>query len=343
MFILALTSPIGDVAGSTATVGGPAAPAGGILIKGQTQDSVTLSWKPAQAGGSPIAHYVVYRNGAAYTTTTSTSYTDRAASNATVPGYTGPATAYRYAVAAVDASGRTSPPTTQSTFWVYHAGEFSWAGDYSWAATASYTDTKGLPQAGKYDIAVSVTSPWGGFLPYAGNVVPQWDLEGSAFNYLQLDLKPTLSGQVWYVAAFDRIVAGDIENNAHVDVAPYGPAPTAGQWASYRIPLAVLGMGSNVLTASVSGTTLTVSALQSNVVLATGGYISGPGIAPGTYIAAYGTGTGGVGTYTLSSSQNIASTSLQYQRTNIYKISVQDKTGRPTNTFYVDNILFTAN
>jgi hypothetical protein len=115
-----------------------------------------------------------------------------------------------------------------------------------------------------------------------------------------------------------------------------------GQWTTYKIPLADLGIGTNMITASVSGNTMTVTAVSNNVLLADGGFVTGPGIAAGTYITAFGTGLGGVGTYTLSSSQNVSSETLQYKRTNVYKVGVQDTTGLTGQTYYIDNFGFTA-
>ena len=64
-----------------------------------------------------------------------------------------------------------------------------------------------------------------------------------------------------------------------------------------------------VFTGAISGTTLTVSAVT-NGVLALGSFISGTGVTAGTYITAYGTGTGGAGTYTVSASQTVSSTTI---------------------------------
>jgi hypothetical protein len=62
-------------------------------------------------------------------------------------------------------------------------------------------------------------------------------------------------------------------------------------------------------TGSTSGTTLTVSAVAGGT-LRVGQVVSGSGVAGGTTINALGTGTGGVGTYTLSSSATIASETM---------------------------------
>ena len=60
-----------------------------------------------------------------------------------------------------------------------------------------------------------------------------------------------------------------------------------------------------VVTATIAGTVMTVSAVASGV-LQVGQTISGVGVTIGTIITALGTGTGGVGTYTLSVSSTVA-------------------------------------
>jgi len=65
-----------------------------------------------------------------------------------------------------------------------------------------------------------------------------------------------------------------------------------------------------VVTGSISGTTLTVTTFTSGA-LAIGTIISGTGVTGGTTITAFGTGTGSnVGTYTVSVSQTVASTTI---------------------------------
>jgi hypothetical protein len=63
------------------------------------------------------------------------------------------------------------------------------------------------------------------------------------------------------------------------------------------------------VTGAISGTTLTVSAVTSGVIYI-GAVIVGTGVTVGTTITAFGTGTGGVGTYTVSASQTVASTTI---------------------------------
>ncbi len=69
------------------------------------------------------------------------------------------------------------------------------------------------------------------------------------------------------------------------------------------------GQAGPQFTGSIAGTTLTVSAVASGN-LQVGETIYGAGIAPGTTITAVGTGTGGTGTYTVSTTQTVASETL---------------------------------
>ena len=64
-----------------------------------------------------------------------------------------------------------------------------------------------------------------------------------------------------------------------------------------------------IITGAIAGTTLTVSAVASGT-LAAGMTIQGAGITANTIITALGTGTGGVGTYTVNFSQTISSITM---------------------------------
>lgn len=70
---------------------------------------------------------------------------------------------------------------------------------------------------------------------------------------------------------------------------------------------------SAVFTGAISGTTLTVSAFTSGDPIAVGMTISGTGVTSATTITALGTGTGGAGTYTVSTSQTVSSTTITGQ------------------------------
>ena len=70
-----------------------------------------------------------------------------------------------------------------------------------------------------------------------------------------------------------------------------------------------VGANGASVTASISGTVLTVTAAPAGSVTV-GEYVNGPGVTFGTTIVALGTGTGGVGTYQVSVSQTVPSTTL---------------------------------
>lgn len=67
--------------------------------------------------------------------------------------------------------------------------------------------------------------------------------------------------------------------------------------------------GATSTASAIVGTTLTVGGTVTGT-FAVGQVISGSGVASGTYITALGTGIGGVGTYTVSASQTVVSTSI---------------------------------
>ena len=97
--------------------------------------------------------------------------------------------------------------------------------------------------------------------------------------------------------------------NTGLDTTLYANGWGAGTWGG------ILPNTSVTFTGSISGTTLTVSAVASGT-LAVGQLVTGTGVSaspPGssaTYITALGTGTGGVGTYTVSISQTVSSTTM---------------------------------
>lgn len=76
-----------------------------------------------------------------------------------------------------------------------------------------------------------------------------------------------------------------------------------------RLPYGASATTTASVTGSISGTTLTVTAVSSGT-LVVGQVITGTGVASGTTITALGTGTGGNGTYTVSASQTVSSTTI---------------------------------
>jgi hypothetical protein len=128
-----------------------------------------------------------------------------------------------------------TPAPASGTSWVYYDGVFEWPGDYSFVATPDYQDTSGEPLSGPYDIKVTITSAWGGWLPYALN----WNFNSAPYTKLTFALKPTVENQQWNVYF---VKVGDVPVGIYIDPTQYGPAPVVGQWATYTIPLSVLGV-----------------------------------------------------------------------------------------------------
>lgn len=73
--------------------------------------------------------------------------------------------------------------------------------------------------------------------------------------------------------------------------------------------LAIEGVQAAAFTGAIAGLTLTVSAVSSGA-LGVGDVLVGAGVTANTYISALGTGVGGVGTYTVSTSQTVSSESM---------------------------------
>ena len=63
-------------------------------------------------------------------------------------------------------------------------------------------------------------------------------------------------------------------------------------------------------TGSMSGTTLTVTALGQGSPIIVGMYVDGSSVTDGTYITGFGTGNGGLGTYTINQSVSASSTAM---------------------------------
>jgi len=354
-FTVALSSPSGGAtlstpASATVTItgsssgsdgsSGPPAPTNFVLTN-EGANSETLSWTASPGAAS----YKIYRNGVAYATSSGTTYTDAAATNATVPSFAAPATIYAYTVSAVDSSGNEGPQATDLTFWVYHNGTYFWAGDYS-NVKLNYQDTAGAPESGAYDIAVS-SFAYGYAQPYSGGTAsPEWAAEIGAFKYMILDLKPGVANQKWRLNIISRLPQGDVYNNAPVELpGNYGPAPVLGKWATYKVPLNPdLAIGTGYSVGSISGSVLTVTGVNTGMSVQTTAWLFGPGISSDTTINSFGSGNGGTGTYNLNKSATApAGTTINMQRTNMYKFSLIDESSAGSDVYYMDNVGFTVN
>ena len=115
---------------------------------------------------------------------------------------------------------------------------------------------------------------------------------GSYVYVLTSTLTPTMVGQLNTSTG----IVGITDNGVNVYIVD----------GNYRYTWKISTPASAVFTGSISGTTLTVTAITSGSI-ATGQALFGLDISQATVITALGTGTGGVGTYTINISQTVGS------------------------------------
>jgi len=103
-----------------------------------------------------------------------------------------------------------------------------------------------------------------------------------------------------------------VDNSSKMTISDLGNVRIGGSGATdeAQLQLASNSNVTGVFTASISGTTLTVTAVTSGAIVV-GDRISDASIEPNTVITALGTGTGGIGTYTVSISQTATSQTLR--------------------------------
>lgn len=147
------------------------------------------------------------------------------------------------------------------------------------------------------------------------------DLGAAAVMLLCSGAKPAnlgaLSGNTTHATLTLGATAGTVSNgvltlgaftqNAAVHVAGT-PTFVRMQQAGGTV-VADIDIGLAVVTGSISGMTLTVTGISSGT-LVRGMVLKGSGVTAGTTITAFGSGTGGTGTYTVSASQMVSSTAI---------------------------------
>jgi hypothetical protein len=355
--LVAITGTGSSGGTSTGTGSGPPSAVGNLQLinEGGPNESAPatnieqISWSAATPGANPISYYRIYRNGSAYATTTSLSYTDKSATASVDPTWSTAATVYSYNVTAVDTQGTEGPKAAQMAVYAYQNGVSAWGNnDLSYGTIVeNYSSTGGNPQNGKYDVSVDFVA--GGFQPAVHSPqAPLWTLEIGAFNYFTIDINPgpTVTDTLNF-GTVTRLPPGDVYGwHPGVNIFNYGPAPVANKWATYKIPLTAIAMGMCQFTGSISGHTLTVTNIVSGQPLVdAGGFVTGPGVPAGTYITAY-SQNAAIGTFTIAgagitNSTNVASTKMTFQRTSLYKFGINTPSANAT--LYFNNMGFTVN
>jgi Calx-beta domain len=371
-FSITLSAPsngvtLGSPSAATVTISGGGSSGGGgagpgepanLLMTGQTISSISLRWSAGKAGPYPVASYRVYRNGSLYATTTASSYTDSAASNATSPSFTQNATIYSYAVAAVDTQGNESAQAVPSVYFYQNGVSNQAQSDFSYGITENWQSTAGSPAVGTD--AVSLAYPnGGGFQPISNlPLSPVFDLELGGFKFLTLDVKAADSKNYpFFISHISRLPPGDVYPRQYVELSSYC-TPVVNQWVTCKIPLSDLSMGFTNFTASISGNQLKVTSIQSGVGVDAGGFISGPGIPANTYITSppggitYNNGqppgANLLGSYTIAgpgvtASLSVPSEAMSEQRTALYKVDLGLRSVGGSTTIYINNLGWTTN
>jgi len=124
-------------------------------------------------------------------------------------------------------------------FWIYKDGSYKWPGDYSYNATIDYRDKSGMPEGETYDVAVTVTDPWGAWQPYATGM----NFNRAGKTSLLFKIKPTRGGSnftVQFLKVGDKpVVDQKTGGQLSLNISDYCPL-TAGAWTSCTLPLDVL-------------------------------------------------------------------------------------------------------
>jgi len=118
---------------------------------------------------------------------------------------------------------------------------------------------------------------------------------GDFVYVLESDLTPKIVGQLNSATG----LVGMVDNGVNVYIVDN----------DYRYTWRISNPSAAIFTGSISSTTLTVTSVLSGTI-AVGQAIFGNGVGQNTIITALGTGSGGTGTYTVSKSQTVASTSI---------------------------------
>ena len=170
-------------------------------------------------------------------------------------------------------------------------------------------------------VTVNNTAYWFGhdkFYAYGGRVETlPCSIRNHVFqnlNYNQADQIISGTNEGWNEVWWFYPTADSNVNNAYViynhleKIWYYGTIDRTA-WSDSSLREYPQALTATYFTGSVSGTTLTVSALSAGI-LQVGTVIEGTGVAVGTKITALGTGTGGTGTYTVNISQLVVQTSM---------------------------------
>jgi Cellulase (glycosyl hydrolase family 5) len=333
----------------------PSAPPNLQLIQqGGTSNSLTNSqkytWGASTAGTYPIASYNVYRNGgypgSPYANTTALTYTDTNAPNSNQQNTFAPSTPYTYTVAAVDNQGNIGPQQTTATcYWYQNGVPAQGTENFSY----SLTTLNWSASIGGQTCIEIVSPPSSGFQPVSFQALcPDYGMEiGGGFNYFMVDVYLTDNTTTMFHSEISRPGypgSTDYYPLSQVNIwsggtSPYGTI-VLNQWCTLKVPITATTIGVTTFHGYISGTTVTqVGSVISGPGADGGGYITGAGVAAGTFIDV--TPGNANGPFTVNNSQTVGSAGspvvLTCTRQNVYKIDFGNNAS-PTTTYYLNNI-----
>ncbi|OIQ97225.1 hypothetical protein GALL_207790 [mine drainage metagenome] len=178
------------------------------------------------------------------------------------------------------------------------------------------TEAGTIPSGGGIDLTFqcAVTGPIAcpaGYLSGIYQAIPGWD---SVTNAAAGVAGSDVESRAAFEARRQQSVAGNAQGTPAAVLAAVLAVP--GVLDAYAMDNPLAATSGAVITGSISGTTLTVTAADSRWIggqvgaVTVGQMVTGGGVAQGTYITALGTGSGGAGTYTVNLAQAVAAESL---------------------------------
>ncbi len=139
------------------------------------------------------------------------------------------------------------------------------------------------------------------FSQYSDVAVSAW-ARSAPLGTMTLTQLQALSG------AFDVTIDGTLKSAASVSFTGVTSFTAAAELLATNLGIEGVVVATGV-TGAISGTTLSVTAITSGAI-SVGDVVGGTSVIAGTYISALGTGTGGIGTYTVSATQTVTSEAL---------------------------------
>ena len=187
-----------------------------------------------------------------------------------------------------------------------HIGDFGGGSGWAWGMAAGDFDKNGYLDVigGNGSVKLFMT-----------------DANGAMGSYISLPLTSIF---------MQNVTLGDFNNDGWLDIYACHDVGESKIWLND-------GAGNfpapTTFTASISGNTLTVSSVASGTINL-GFYLSGSNVISNTKIIAFGTGSGGVGTYTLSNTSIVASTTMV---SNIFNVNSSGAAGATGQTYFDDS------